>query len=224
MSPRSRLSTASWEKSSPDSFVKKYEEEQKAKRAAAALAHPRPLSASDIIIRFLVATKIPYIVIGGRAVVYHLLQIEHLKASSPSPSGSASATKKLAKLAKSTEDYDIYCDKVHAAKFIDEMQLALANRGFELKESETDDEKVTMIGNLKKGIFDSVIDIHVPKKKMVISSIVGGDGITYASVEWICGNLKNILEHKSSQFETLKYEKRKARFRLLKCAAPASPA
>ena len=190
--------TASWERSSSDSFVKKYEEQQKIKRIG-------ELPPVEIVKNFLASITIPYIVIGGKAAVYHLSHIE----------GSQSSSTK--KLAKSTEDYDIYCDKANSKKFIENIQLALANRGFELKETETDDENITMIGNIKKGTFESIVDIHVPKKKVDISSIKGHDGITYASVEWICNDLKNILENKSSQFEMVKYEKRKARFKLLKC-------
>lgn len=192
-------SKQSWEQSS-DSFTKKYEEAEKAKRLAS-----KQVNLIDLITHFLQNTTIPYIVIGGKAAIYHLNQMQDVQSSE---------NKKLATL---SNDYDLYSDDKNAKELINSLEKILSNRGLEKKEVETDTENITMIGNIKNKIFESVIDIHVPKTKIDISSIKGIDGIQYASLEWICNDLKNILENKSSQLEIVKYEKRKARFDLLQC-------
>lgn len=187
----------SWElSSSDDDFYKAFREAELAKRKVVV----KPI---DIITDFLKTTDIPYIVVGGKAAIYHLNKIPNIKSSSSK------------RLAKSSEDYDIVCKQKNSKKFIESLGEKLINSGVEMKEVEMKNENITMIGHNKKGIFDSLIDIHIPKVKITIKGEKGDDGITYASLDYVCEQLENELKNKGSALEVLKFRKRETRYKLL---------
>lgn len=155
--------------------------------------------------------KYPYAIIGGKAAVFHLSKRSRSKASRESTTE---------RLAKATTDIDIIIPKAKEHDFMKGLQNALrekANRSLEQKEYHADDITIHLIGELKREMFSSVVDVHVVKSSNMPSVDIGDDGIRYANKQWVCSELKYSIEHHSSMDEPSKALKRNARYKLLQC-------
>jgi hypothetical protein len=164
---------------------------------------------SVVVVEYLKKTSIPYAIIGGKAAAYHL-----------QTRGAASSTSMA--LAMSTNDYDVVIEAGHQRTFLEELQSELrtkARGALDEKLYESTMVDIVMMGVLKNGMFDSIVDVHIlkPGSKNMPKVVRDRSGLKYATVEWICKELEYSMKYHASNDEITKALKRKARFELLQC-------
>lgn len=202
---KSSAKSMSWSpsESDDDEFFQAWAEQRK--KALEATVDP-----SVVVIEFLKNTKLPYVIIGGKAAAYHLQ-----KHQVGSPTSMA--------LALSTNDYDVLIEASSAKQFLEELQKELRSRArgaLDEKKYESELVDIVMMGITKQGMFDSIVDVHIlkPGSKQFPKAVKDSTtGLKYAPLDWICKELEYSMKYHASNDEVTKALKRKARYDLLKC-------
>ncbi len=200
---KSTSKSMSWTNSDDDEFYRQWAEQQKK-------AWESTIDPMAVVLNYLRQTDVPYAIIGGKAAAYHLQYV---------PTGSSTSMA----LAMSTNDYDVLIEHTHRKEFIEKLQKELRTkaRAFmdeKLYESELVD--IVMMGIMKNGMFDSIVDVHVLKpnaKSFPKKTIKDSSGLRYAPKDWICKELEYSIQYHASTDEITKALKRKARYELLQC-------
>lgn len=165
---------------------------------------------SVIVVDFLRKTEMSYAIIGGKAAAYHIQD-------------SDSAAPATLALAMSTNDYDVMVNETISKVFIEQLQTELRHRThvtLDEKRFESPLIDIVMMGIHKKGMFDSIVDVHIVKttKDTHFPKVVKDrTGLRYATKDWVCKELKYSMKYHASADEVTKALKRKARHELLKC-------
>lgn len=195
----------SWEPSDEDddAFFQQWAEQRKRAMQASSV------DPMKVVIEFLKTTKIPYAIIGGKAAAFHL-------------QGTSDGSPSTRALAVSTNDYDVVVEQVHGKQFVDDLQRELkskTNVALDEKFYESEAVDIILMGVIKKGMFDSIVDVHIIKvnKQFPKKTVKDAFGLKYADREWVCKELEYSMKYHVSADEMTKALKRKARMELLKC-------
>lgn len=202
---KSKSKSASWDPSEEEDDVFFQQWAQQKKLAM----QMTPIDPMKIVVDFLKNTSIPYAIIGGKAAAFHL----------QNNAGGSPTTRALA---VSTNDYDVIVEQAHGKRFVDELQRELKSKTSVLLDEkfyESEMVDIVLMGVTKKGMFDSIVDVHIVKKTKQFPKKIVKDafGMKYADKDWICKELAYSMKYHTSADEMTKALKRKARMELLKC-------
>jgi hypothetical protein len=121
------------------------------------------------------------------------------------------------RLAVSTNDYDIMIPLSFKDTFINEIFKEVdSNTMSKLELKENSELNIYMLGWMEGGMFRSVIDVHCISHKLP-SYEVSEQNVKYVNKKWLCDELLFTIKNRSSEGEMLKYLKREARSKLLRC-------
>ena len=77
---------------------------------------------------------------------------------------------------------------------------------------------IYMVGWVENGTFKSIMDVHAIANEDKLPKLDDATSkIKFVNKRWLCKELLFTLENRSSQDQVVKYYKRNARNRLLKC-------
>lgn len=161
----------------------------------------------QVVVEFLETTTIPYVVIGGKAAAYYI----------KSNSGIRDSDLKI--LAVSSDDYDVMVNRSSKDAFIQDVVRRINEQtpvNVSLKENPSLD--IYMVGWVENGTFKSIVDVHAIANEDKLPKLDDTTSkIKFVNKRWLCKELLFTLENRSSQDQVVKYYKRNARNRLLKC-------
>lgn len=162
----------------------------------------------QVVVEFLETTTIPYVVIGGKAAAYYI---------GKSNSGIRESDLKI--LAISSDDYDVMVNVSSKDTFIQDVVRRINEQtpvNVSLKENPN--LNIYMVGCVENGTFKSIMDVHAIANEDKLPKLDDATSkIKFVNKRWLCKELLFTLENRSSQDQVVKYYKRNARNRLLKC-------
>lgn len=178
-------SNSNWNNDSNDEELKRL---LNARRHTLLRQHSAPLASKlpEVIRQFLTRTKIPYVVIGGKAAEHHILRqfgnsIKHSNRN----------------LITSTIDYDVIVHPRDFPTFIDEFHKFATGKvdvgALTHVQQDMGPVTVHLIGVKTKAFVDSYLDVHVYKSGFVPRAApdTANGGLRFANAKWLVDEMQS---------------------------------